>query len=109
MLTVGLVVAFFGGLPWAWLCYKFFFFLLESRANKFFYLFEGVPTFVTKGVPKYRANIKNFNNYIQKKKKFRFSFRSGSSYQIMENETQRSRAILSEILMRNIPDVYVRK
>ena len=53
---------------------QIFFFLLESRANKFFYLFEGVPTFVTKGVPKYRANIKNFNNYIQKKKKIQVFF-----------------------------------
>ena len=50
----------------------FFFFCLESRANKFFYLFEGVPNFVTEGVPKYRANIKNFNYYIQKNKNSSF-------------------------------------
>ena len=62
LLTVGLAVGFVGGLLWAWLCYNFFFFgfffLLESRANKFIYLFEGVPNFVTEGVPKFRENIK---------------------------------------------------
>ena len=44
--------------------WAFFFFCLKVEQINFFYLFEGVPNFVTEGVPKYRANIKNFNYYI---------------------------------------------
>ena len=55
LLIVRLAVGFVGGLLWAWLCYKIFFFWLFFFCLKveqilFIYLF--------KGVPKYRENIK---------------------------------------------------
>ena len=39
LLTVGLAMGFVGGLPWAWLCYKFFFSNFSSIFLGFFFFF----------------------------------------------------------------------